>query len=306
MRRLTAADVMLLTCVLAWSLNFTVTKYALGHGFSPLSYAAPRFTIATIVFVAIALRRTKLFAIPRRDLRAIALWGALAVSTNQIGFAWSFDFASATTIALLFGTLPIFAGIFSQLLGIERLGAWRWAAAVVSFGGVALVALGAAGQVSTEAGGILLALYAPASFALYSIALAPYVRAHGTYRVNALISLACLPVMLAAAAPELARTDWSVITPLAWAGLLYSAIVAYALTNLIWFVAVSRVGAARAAVYANLQPFFGALFALVLISEPMAPLQWAGGIAIALGIVLTRRRPTPRIDRIEADAAPHE
>jgi hypothetical protein len=30
-RRLTAADVMLLTCVLAWSLNFTVTKYALGH-----------------------------------------------------------------------------------------------------------------------------------------------------------------------------------------------------------------------------------------------------------------------------------
>jgi drug/metabolite transporter (DMT)-like permease len=125
------------------------------------------------------------------------------------------------------------------------------------------------------------------------------VRAHGTYRVNALISLACLPVMLAAAAPELARTDWSLITPLAWAGLLYSAIVAYALTNLIWFVAVSRVGAARAAVYANLQPFFGALFALVLISEPMAPLQWAGGIAIAPASC-SRRRPTPQIIRIRS------
>lgn len=297
---------MLLTCVLAWSLNFTVTKYALGHGFSPLSYAAPRFTIATAVFLAIALRQTRPFAMPRRDLRRVALWGALAVSTNQIGFAWSFDFASTTAIALLFGTLPIFAGIFSQVLGIERLGGWRWVAAAVSFGGVALVALGASGEVSTGPGGILLALYAPASFALYSIALAPYVRRHGTFRVNAVISLACLPVLLAAAAPELAHTDWGAITPLAWACLAYSAVIAYAFTNLIWFVAVSRVGAARAAVYANLQPFFGAIFAVLLLSEPMGPLQWAGGVAIAAGIVLSRLRPRTEAERIEAEAAPHE
>jgi len=298
---------MLLACVLAWSLNFTVTEYALEHGFSPLSYAAPRFTIATIVFLAIGARRqTRLFAIPRRDLGRIALWGMLAVSTNQIGFAWSFDFASTTAIALLFGTLPIFAGIFSQLLGIERLGSWRWVAAAVSFGGVALVALGASGEVSTGPGGILLALYAPATFALYSIALAPYVREHGTYRVNAVLSLACLPVLLAAAAPELARTDWGAVEPLSFACLLYSAVVAYAFTNLVWFLAVSRVGAARAAVYANLQPFFGAIFAVLLLSEPMAPLQWVGGVAIAGGIVISRLRPRARSDEIEVEAAPHE
>ena len=84
------------------------------------------------------------------------------------------------------------------------------------------------------------------------------------------------------------QTDWESIDGLAWAGLVYSALLAYALTNLMWFVAVARVGAARASVYANLQPFLGAVFALVLLSEEMGALQWAGGIAIAAGIVLGR------------------
>jgi drug/metabolite transporter (DMT)-like permease len=73
-----------------------------------------------------------------------------------------------------------------------------------------------------------------------------------------------------------------------------------------WFLAVARVGAARASIYANLQPFLGAVFALLLLSEDMAPLQWAGGIAIATGIVLGRvraRRPEPPS---ELAPAPHE
>lgn len=305
-RRFLSADAMLLFCVTVWGFNFTVSKYALGHGFSPLSYAAPRFAIATAVFVAIAYAAVGDLRLERRDLRRVAFWGAVAIASNQIAFLWSFEFASASTVALLFGTLPIFAGIFSQLLGVDRLGRRRWLAAAISFAGVALVALGAVGGVSASLGGILLALYAPASFALYSITLAPLVRTHGTFRVNALASLFCLPVLLTAAAPELARTDWQSIDPLAWAGLAYSALLAYAITNLMWFVAVARVGTARASVYANLQPFLGAIFALVLLSEEMGPLQWAGGAAIAAGIVLGRLRSRRPEEAPDLAPAPHE
>jgi drug/metabolite transporter (DMT)-like permease len=304
-RRFLSADALLLFCVTVWGFNFTVSKYALGHGFSPLSYAAPRFAIATILFVVIAKIREGDLRIERRDLRRVAFWGAVAIASNQIGFLWSFEFASASTVALLFGTLPIFAGIFSQLLGVDRLGTRRWFAAAVSFSGVALVALGALGGVSASLAGIFLALYAPASFALYSITLAPLVRKYGTFRVNALASLFCLPVLLTAAVPDLVRTDWAAIDGLAWAGLVYSAVLAYAITNLMWFVAVARVGAARASIYANLQPFLGAVFALVLLSEEMGALQWAGGLAIAAGIVLGRVRVRRRVEP-EVAQAPHE
>jgi drug/metabolite transporter (DMT)-like permease len=301
---LPAADVLLFLCVASWGFNATVTKYALGDGgFTPLSYTGPRFAIATLVFVVVARAKIGSLRLDRADMKKLAIWGALAIASNQIGFAWSFEFASATTVSLLFGTLPIFAGIYSELLGVEKLGSRRWVAALVSFSGVALVAIGAVGGVDGSIGGILLCLYAPASFALYSITLAPLVRKHGTYRVNAIASLFCLPVLLLAAVPEMARVEWGAITPLAWGCLAYSALAAYAITNLIWFVVVDRVGAARASVYANLQPFLGAVFALLILSESVTWLQWVGGAAIAGGIVLAKLRAggTP-----ETGAAPHE
>ena len=65
------------------------------------------------------------------------------------------------------------------------------------------------------------------------------------------------------------------------------------ITNVLWFTAIDRVGPSRASLYANLQPFLGALFALLLLSEQMTALQVVGGLAIAAGIVLARRAVRP-------------
>lgn len=305
--RLPLADALLVACVASWGFNATVMKYALGDGgFTPLSYMAPRFAIATVLFVWVARAKIGSLSLDRGDVKRMAIWGATAIATNQIGFAWSFEYASATTVSLLFGTLPIFAGLYSELLGVERLGSRRWLAALVSFSGVSLVAIGATGGVEGSIGGILLCLYAPASFALYSITLAPLVRKHGTYRVNAIASLFCLPVLMLAAVPDLVRTDWGSITWLAWLCLPYSALLAYAITNLIWFVAVVRVGAARASIYANLQPFLGAVFALVVLGERESWLGWVGGGVIGAGIVLSKLRVKRRAAPLEAAVPPHE
>jgi drug/metabolite transporter (DMT)-like permease len=292
-RRLRGTDLILLSCVAVWGFNVAVTKYAFDHGFSPLSFAGPQFAIATVMFVVVALRRYGRLRLDRRDVLRLGLWGGIVFSTNWIGFSWSVEFASAATVALLFGTMPIFAALFSQLLGIERLDGRRWLAALISFTGVGLVAVGATTGLHASVGGVLLALYAPASFALYSIGLAPLVRKYGTLRVNAVSSLFCLPVLLAASSPELVQTEWGAVSGLAWACLAFTALT-FVPTNMLWFAGVGRVGAARAAVFLNLQPFFGAVAALVLLSEEILALQWAGGAVIVAGIVLSRvqlRRP---------------
>jgi drug/metabolite transporter (DMT)-like permease len=287
--RVHATDLTLLACVAVWGLNVATTKYAFGHGFSPLSFAGPQFAIMTLTFVLLAWRRDGGIRLDRRDVRRLALWGGVVFSTNWIAFSWSVEFASAATVALLMGTMPIFAALFSQLLGIERLDGRRWLAALVSFSGVGLVAVGATTGLHASVGGILLTLYAPASFALYSIVLAPLVRRHGTLRVNTVSSLFCLPVLLAAATPELAQTDWGAISGLAWSCLAFSAL-SFAPTNMLWFAGVAKVGTARASVFLNLQPFFGAIAALLLLSEEILALQWIGGIVIVAGIALARTR----------------
>ena len=61
------------------------------------------------------------------------------------------------------------------------------------------------------------------------------------------------------------------------------------LTNILWFTAIDRVGPSRATLFANLQPFFAVLFAVLLLSEHLSGWEIAGGVAIAVGIVIERR-----------------
>ena len=65
------------------------------------------------------------------------------------------------------------------------------------------------------------------------------------------------------------------------------------LGNVFWFTAIDRVGPGRASLFANLQPFLGALFAVLVLSESLNRSEITGGVVIACGILLGRRaRPS--------------
>lgn len=298
MRHRVPADVLLLVTVLFWSFNFTAAKYALTHGFAPLAYSAFRFGVGAVLFSAVTFTHERSLRIRRGDV-ALALGAAvLGIWLNQVSFTYAIRLTTAATVALMFGTLPIFVALFSHLAGHERLLVRHYLAALVSFAGVGLVAAGSGGQISGELGGILLGLAAAATWAAYSVAIAPLMRRYSPYRISAIVLLAgCLPLFLSAAR-QLAEQDWGEPNVLAWGGLLYGLVFSLVLTNVMWFTAISRVGATRASLYANLQPFLGAVFALLILEEAFGPLQMAGGLVIGAGIVLARltRPPAANID----------
>ncbi len=76
-----------------------------------------------------------------------------------------------------------------------------------------------------------------------------------------------------------------------WALLVFATLGPLVLTNVLWFRSLHKIGASRATLVANLQPFVAAVFALVLLSEEMTLLQVIGGILIGGGILVARRRP---------------
>jgi drug/metabolite transporter (DMT)-like permease len=298
MRHRVPADALLLVTVLFWSFNFTAAKYALTHGFAPLAYSALRFGLGAVLFSAVTFGRERSLRIRRGDV-ALALGAAvLGIWLNQVSFTYAIRLTTAATVALMFGTLPIFVAFLSHLVGHERLLLRHYLAALVSFAGVALVAAGSGGQISGELGGILLGLAGAATWAAYSVAIAPLMRRYSPYRISAIVLLAgCLP-LFASAARQIDEQDWGEPNALAWGGLLYGLVFSLVLTNVMWFTAISRVGATRASLYANLQPFLGAVFALLILEEAFGPLQVAGGLVIGAGIVLARltRPPAANID----------
>src|SRR5215213_1978918 len=118
MRRPTA-DLMLLATVTLWALNFTVSKYILDQGFHPLAYSGVRYSCAALIFVAITLAWERSLRIGRAELPVMVLC-TLLLFANQISFVYALKFTTATTVALLFGTLPIFTALLARGSGVEH------------------------------------------------------------------------------------------------------------------------------------------------------------------------------------------
>ena len=175
---------MLLTTVLLWALNLSVTKFILDEGLAPLSYAAVRYGLAAAIFVALALAVEGSLRISRTHLWRVGL-AAVTLWVNQMCFVFALDLTAASTVGILLGAIPVFTGLFGLALGTERATGRFWLAAAVSFLGVALVALGAAGQVSASLTGIVLGIATAATWAAYSVVVAPLTRTYSVTRISA-------------------------------------------------------------------------------------------------------------------------
>ena len=128
MRRGSVADAMLLVTVCLWALNFTASKYILDHGFHPLAYSSVRYAIAALLFAAITLVWEGSLRIGRRELPLIVLC-VFVLFANQLSFIYALRFTTATTVALLFGTLPIFTALIATGSRVEELSLRFWLAA---------------------------------------------------------------------------------------------------------------------------------------------------------------------------------
>lgn len=291
MRRPSTVELMLLATVLLWSLNLSVTKYILENGLEPLSYASVRYALAAAIFVVLTLAAERTLRIRRRHL-PVLVFAAVTLWLNQVSFVQALDVTTAATIGLLLGAIPIFAAVFGLLLGRERLTRRFWIAAAVSSVGVALVAVGSGGDVSGGYEGIALGLATGATWAAYSVAVAPLMRTYSPSRVSAVVlPLAWVGIALVGL-PETTSQDWSLGWEI-WALLVFATLGPLVLTNVFWFRSIHRIGPAKATLAANLQPFVAAVLAVVLLSEPLGALQVVGGVLIAAGILVARRaRPS--------------
>src|SRR5919108_877587 len=282
---------MLLTVVLLWSLNLIVTRYILTHGLLPLSYATVRYACAAAVFVAITLVIERALRVERRHVPLLAI-AAVMLWLNQLAFVLALEVTTASTMALLLGAIPVFAGIYGLVLGTERATPRFWLAAAMSFVGVALVAAGSRGELSGDLRGILLGLATAATWAAYSVAVAPLMEAYSPSRMSAVVLPAAWVGIALTGLTQTADQDWDVAWEI-WPLLVFATLGPLVVTNVLWFRSIHRIGVNKPVLAANLQPFVAAVLGVLLLSESLGLLQIAGGLLIGIGLLVARRRPVP-------------
>jgi drug/metabolite transporter (DMT)-like permease len=300
-----SADLVLLSAISIWSLNFTVMKVGIGE-ISPLAFPVFRFGLGAIVMAIVLRRREGSLRFERRDLRLFLAASILGVTLNQLCSMFALTLTTAANVALLSATQPIFTAVIATLIGDEILGRRHWLSVGLGIVGVALIVGGGSGQSAgadptTSSTGLplgeILALGISLTAAASAITIRRLLVRYSPYRILTLQMIIGTVLLVPIAAPSLAAQDYAAVSPVGWGALAYSSILAGVVTNILYFTGIRRVGASRAAVYQYLQSFLGVILAVILLTEPLGFLQVVGGVIVVVSVVLSRRRSIPRPGR---------
>lgn len=287
---LTWADGGALLAVFVWGVSFPVLK-GIMTVMSPLTLMLVQGLVSVAV-LAVILRRSGGWRLPSaEDVPLLLSAGLIGFTLNQILYSWGLHLTTASHAGLIFTLTPLFVSGMSQALGHVRLGRRDVLGLALGVGGTVLIigwpASGAAGEASVL--GDLLTVGAAITWGVWTILAAPILRRRGTLAGTFWITLTGTIGLVPFGLPGLVAQDWA----LPWwtyAGILYAGVAGGALGNLLWYAAVRRLGAARTAIYANMESFFAVLAAALLLGERVALVSVVGGVAVVAGVLLTRRR----------------
>ncbi len=289
--RLTPANLSIVVFVpVIWGLNFIFIKGALPWFATPQVFNAVRWILATsVLLILVASRRDPLWIAPRA-------WGRLALVAGvgnvlqQLTFINGIQLTTAGHAALIMGLSPVMVALAGGVIGLERVDRGTWTAIVLSVLGLALlVRPGVAGVPATAWLGDLLILASAACWAQYTLASRPLTIHYPPTAVTTVTVGMATAVLIGVALPDLHAQSWARVPLAAWGGLVYSGALSIAFNYAVWSTAIRRIGTARTAILANLNPVVAVVAAWILLGERLDAWQALGAALVVAGISLTRR-----------------
>ena len=281
-------DVLLFTMALIWGVNFVVVKYAT-QVFNPVAFTGLRVGTVALFLAIVAFARDGI-TLPRRDVIALLLLGALGNGLYQLFFVHGVARTRAGNAALIIASAPAFIALIARARGMERVRPLTLIGIALSVVGVAFVMIGSATSSTGEATllGSVLVFFGVLCWSIYTIGLQPYTTRVDIIQLSAVTMVGGAVPLLIASTPALLRTNWSVVGIGGWLALFYSSVISMGVAYFFWYRGLRVLGPTRTAVYANLQPIVALLVAWPLLNEVPTVFQAVGAATIIAGVFLTR------------------
>lgn len=282
----------LLLTALFWSGNAVAGRLSVGE-ISPLALTCLRWVIVVIILVPVFARQIQAHA---KTLRprwpSIFLMGALGFTVFNALFYLSAHHTSAVNMTILQGSIPVLVLLGTVLLFRARIRPLQVIGMAVTLVGVAAVAgkgdLRVLMTLALNVGDVWM-LAACVLYAGYTLGLRdrPPVPGFVFFTSMAVVAfVTSLPLLVL----EVAQGSFQWPTPRGWAVLLYVGLFPSLLSQIFFMRGVELIGPARAGIFVNLVPVFGALLAVVILGEPFALYHAAGLVLVLGGIALAERR----------------
>lgn len=222
----------------------------------------------------------------------MAMLGLIGITIYQTLFMASVKYATATNASLMLAISPVFAAIFAWLAGQERLGSKGRLGSALSLVGVLFVLLFGTNKLALGwdvLRGDLIAILASSVWGLYPVLAKRMLRKYSALKTMTYASLFGTIFFLIIGAKGVLAITWSEITFAAWGSMLYSIALVTAFGLVVWYHAISRIGANRVMPHMYAVPAVAVITAAILLKEQVHLMQGVGAVIIFLGISMIRK-----------------
>ena len=278
-----------------WGGTFIAGR-VLAQAVPPMTAATGRFAIAVVLLLLLAWKREG--GLPRLDrsqLLATVGLGVTGIFLYNVCFFGALSRIPAGRAALFIALNPIVIALAAALVFRERLGRLKWLGIGVAFLGASVVItrgnpLSAVRDLSQSLGvGELLMLGAICAWAGYTLIGRSVLRGLSPIAATTWSAMWGLVLLALGAAREFPTLDWARFTWPVWLSMAYLGVFGTVL-GFVWYnEGVKAIGPSRTAIFNNLVPVFGVVFAAVLLGEPVLLSMVVGGALALTGVTLTNR-----------------
>lgn len=273
---------LLLLCVSLWGSNFVFGSILVGE-FPPLLLAAFRLVFTSTFLLGYAYFTNRLVKITRKEVKLLLLLGLIGTLCNQSAYFSGLKTTDATTAALILSLTPITTSLLAAIFLKESLTRKMISGSAVAFIGVFFVLGKNSGLHLSQ--GVWFIFLAMLSFSISIIIVRKLTEVLDPF-ITTVYSTIAGSIMLIPVAffseplHEISHQLW------AWALLMATAIVMQGFCALIWNGQLKKVGAGKASIFLNLQPFVAMIVGFFLLGTVVDVTQMIGSILIIGGVAM--------------------
>ncbi|WP_425464809.1 DMT family transporter [Paenibacillus piri] len=263
--------------------------------FPPILLSAIRLSATSLFLIGYGWSFKKLGYLTRRDILWLIPLGFIGTLLNQSAFFTGLETVDATTAALITSLAPITVAVLAAVFLKETITRRMVFGSVLAIVGIFFV-VGKSGGIKLSIGIVYMFL------AMFTFAVSIIIMRKLTERIDPLTATVYSTVIGSSMVIPVALVKEPITNvsshPWAWVLLVVTAILMQGLCGLIWNVQLKRIGAGKAAVFLNLQPFVAMIVGFLLLGTPVTTVQAVGSLLIVGGVLLATGQKKAKPERI--------
>ncbi|MEM5608763.1 DMT family transporter [Bacillus toyonensis] len=233
-------ELLILSVVMIWGINYTIAKYGLVE-FTAIEFTAIRMMAVAPLLLLLTFFIEKSLYVERKDIPRLIVVSFVGIVLYQTLFMETVKYTSATNASLLISISPIFTTLFAVFLKQEKFSSRKLIGSMIAFVGAALV-LVAGHSLASSFYGNGIGMITSICWGLYPVLAGPLIKKYSALRVTAWSALVGAIPLLLLSGPHVFVMPFHITKGMTLFALLYSIFFVTVFGLVMWYIGVQKLG----------------------------------------------------------------